>query len=120
MDDEVWTTDKFAEFVRSKRITVIHFDATWDVGNRPIAQCQMRLAHIRFGTEVAFAEVDVDTEADLARQAGVLNVPAIAYYRDGKFVAALLGADQDIAARINRLRCNQEIGYGDGFDNCSS
>lgn len=116
----LWTKENFEAFVRSKPLAVIQFDATWDVAHRPAAQRQMRLAQLKFETAVAFAEVDIDVEPELFQLIGALNIPAIGYYRNGILVAALIGADQDVAGRIDRLKCNQKIGYGDGFDTSGS
>jgi hypothetical protein len=42
------------------------------------------------------------------------NVPLVAYYRDGRLVAALIGADQDVKARLERVLWGEPIGYNDG------
>jgi len=107
MKVQPWRSDRLEAFVRSKRFAVIHFDAEWDGANRAITRRQMQLAEIQFGTDAAFAEIDIDVDLEIALEIGISNVPAIAYFFDGKLVKALAGAVQDVRARIEMLRRDQ-------------
>ena len=42
------------------------------------------------------------------------NVPTVAYFRDGRLVAALIGSNQDVTARTQRVLRGEPIGYNDG------
>ena len=113
------TGENFHCAVSAKSAAAIHFDAAWDVAYRPVVRQTMLDAERVLGDRVTFAEVDCDREVELARSIPVLNVPLVAYYREGKLIAALTGADQNVLARLERLLRNQPIGYGDGTTSSS-
>jgi thioredoxin-like negative regulator of GroEL len=76
----------------------------------------MKDAEAALSGEVNFGEVDCDQEIPLAQSIRLLNVPAVAYYRDGKLVAVLPGVQQDIRRRLERLLRGEPIGRDDGMD----
>jgi thioredoxin-like negative regulator of GroEL len=63
-----------------------------------------------------FGEVDCDSNLELAESIPVLNVSLVVYYRDGRLIAALIGAQQNIRARLERVLRGDPIGHKDGFD----
>lgn len=69
-----------------------------------------------FGDSVSFAEVNSDQESALCAMVGLMNVPSIAYFVDGELVATLIGADQNIRARVLRLLAGKNVAYDDGTD----
>jgi thioredoxin-like negative regulator of GroEL len=71
-------------------------------------------AETDFGEQASFAEIDCDANVKFSKSIPVLNVPLVAYYRDGKLVAALIGADQNVRARMERVLRGEKIGYKDG------
>ena len=105
---------EFEAFIAAKPVAVIHFDAEWDVGHRPLVRRAMLEAAQVFGDRVNFAEVDVDSEAKLAGSIHLLNVPAVAYFRGGRLVATLIGSNQNVVARVERVLNEEPIGYQDG------
>ncbi len=110
------TSDEYEAFVTAKAVAAIHYDAAWDVGYRSGMRRQMLEAADAFGEQANFAEVDVDSQHELAKALPVLNVPTVAYYRDGALVAALVGAHQNVGRRVERLLHGESIGYKDGAD----
>ena len=108
------TWDEFEAFVREKRAAAIHFDAAWDVGHRPSTRRKMQEAETAFGDTVNFGEIDCDRSMEIAKSIQLRGVPAVAYYIDGKLQAVLLGAQQNVRARIKRLLSGERIGYKDG------
>lgn len=76
----------------------------------------MAEAEAGLGELANFAEVDCDVEVELARLIPVTNVPLVAYFRDGRRVAALIGGGQNVRARVARVLRNEPIGYEDGTD----
>lgn len=108
--------DEYAAFLAAKPIAAVHYDAAWDVGYRPGVRRRMVEAADAFGDQANFAEVDIDAEVELARALPIGNVPTVAYYRDGRLVAALIGADQNVKARVAKLLRGEKIGYKDGTD----
>jgi thioredoxin-like negative regulator of GroEL len=107
------TSQTFHSFLSSHRIAAVHFDAEWDAHRARVRQSMLD-AEATLSDCAGFAEVDVDTSVDLARSIGVANVPLVAYYRDGQLVAALVGADQNVKARTERVLRGDPIGYNDG------
>ena len=94
---------ELAAFVAEQSVAAIHLDAEWDVGYRPIVRATMLEAEKALNAVANFGEVDVDGSPELAVSVGLLNVPAVAYYRDGKLAALMYGASQNIRARMEQL-----------------
>jgi thioredoxin-like negative regulator of GroEL len=82
--------------VAEKPAAAIHFDAEWDAKYRAVTRSAMAEAEQFLADRVNFGEVDCDTDLELAKSIPILNVPSVAYYRDGKLVAALIGAGQNL------------------------
>ncbi len=110
------TPDDYHAFVAETFVAAIHFDAEWDVGGRPDTRRRMEEAAAAFGDQVNFAEVDIDTQVELAKALPIGNVPTVAYYRNGKLAIALIGANQNVKARVARLLRGESIGYKDGTE----
>jgi len=87
------TSDTFSELVRGHRFVVIHFWAAWN-GYDPLMQ---RLLESQIPDDlresVTFARFDIDPPAhhELCRQHDVLNVPFLAFYRDGSLIRSVTG-----------------------------
>jgi thioredoxin-like negative regulator of GroEL len=108
------TSDEVPAFVAAKRAAALHFDADWDAKYREQVRQSMLDAQAALDQEANFAEIDCDSNVELSKSIPVLNVPLVAYYRDGKVVAALIGADQNVRARVERVLRGERIGYKDG------
>jgi len=106
-------SEQYTSFLAEKSVAAVHFDAEWD-GYRKGVRASMIEAQEAFGDQVSFGEIDTDSNWELSRSIPVLNVPLVAYYRDGKLLAALIGADQNVRARVERVLNGQPIGYKDG------
>lgn len=102
------TADDFDAFVHEKPVAVIHFDAAW-VTYRSEVRHQMEQAAEVLGEQVNFAEVDIDEQPSLGEMIQLVNIPTIAYYRDGELVAAKIGAGQDIVGRTERVLRGEPI-----------
>jgi len=87
------TSDTFSEFVGTHRFVVIHFWAAWN----GVDHLMQRLLESQIQGElreaVTFASFDIDppTHHELCRQHNVLNVPFLAFYRDGWLVRSVTG-----------------------------
>jgi len=110
------TAAGYAAFVASNRIAVVHFDAEWDVAYRPIVRRRMAEVEREFGERASVGEVDIDAHPELATSIPILNVPTVAYYRDGRLVSALIGAGQNVLERVARVGRGELIGYDDGLN----
>jgi thioredoxin-like negative regulator of GroEL len=107
------TSEDVPAFIAAKPAAALHFDADWDKGREPVRRSMLE-AEAVLGERVNFAEIDCDASVALSKSIPVLNVPLVAYYRDGKLVAALIGADQNVRARVERVLRGEKIGYKDG------
>ena len=110
------TSERFQAFVTAKPAAAIHFDADWDARPRDLTRAKMLEAEIALGDQVNFAEIDVDSNVSLCEFIRVRNIPLVAYYREGRLVAALIGAGQNVRARVERVLRGESIGYEDGTD----
>ena len=108
------TSEDVPAFLAAKPAAALHFDADWDAKYREQVRRSMLDAEAAFGEQASFAEIDCDANVELSKSIPVLNVPLVAYYRDGKLVAALIGADQNVRARMERVLRGEKIGYKDG------
>lgn len=89
-----------ASFLTEKPAAAIHFDANWDAKYRAITRTAMADAEQALAAYVNFGEVDCDNDPELAKSVPILNVPSVAYYRDGKLVGALIGANQNVRLHL--------------------
>ena len=96
-------------FVMAKPAAAIHFDADWDKTYRTIVSRKMADAEAVLGRQVNFGEVDCDSNPEVARSIPVLNVPLVAYYRHGKLVASLIGAEQNVQVVLEQVLRGEEI-----------
>jgi thioredoxin-like negative regulator of GroEL len=97
-------------FVAAKQAAAIHFDAEWDRNHRTVVRRKMEEAEQVLGEQVNFGEVDCDLAPELAKSVPVLNVPSVVYYREGKLIAALVGAEQDVRDSLERILRGEPIG----------
>ena len=87
------TSDTFFEFVRTHRFVVIHFWAAWNGVDHLMRRLLESQIPVELCESVAFARFDVDPSVhhELCRQHNVLNVPLLAFYRDGSLVRSVMG-----------------------------
>jgi thioredoxin-like negative regulator of GroEL len=76
----------------------------------------MLKAEKELGDRANFGEVDVDRDMELAKSLRLLNVPTVAYYRNGQLVALLTGCRQNVRSRLERVMRGEAIGHQDGDD----
>lgn len=110
------TSTEYKSFVEAKPAAAVHFDAEWDVAYRPITRRLMLKAEEVLIDHVNFGEVECGSNRQLANSIPIPNVPCVAYYRNGRLIAALVGAEQNIRARLERIVRGEPIGYKDGLD----
>jgi len=105
----------FQSFVEAKQAAAMHFDAEWDVAPRLVLRRRMLEAEEALADDVNFGEVDCDSDIALADSIPIRNVPTVAYYLNGKLIAALVGGEQNIRVRVERLLRGESIGRNDGL-----
>jgi len=102
----------YAAFIAAHRFAAVLFDApAWNVSYRFDTAERFARAAAAMSDRAAFGFVDVDgpSEADLCRAVPILNVPTVAYYRDGVNVAGLVGIGQDVAALMTAIMDGRPI-----------
>lgn len=97
------TQADIASFLAEKPVAAIHFDGHWDAKYRAVTRSAMADAEQVLAGFVNFGEIDCDREHELARSIPILNLPSVAYYRDGKLVGALIGASQNVRLHLERV-----------------
>jgi thioredoxin-like negative regulator of GroEL len=105
--------EEYEDFIKSKPITVIHFRADW---NGIDLEQRENLSRVdpNYACDVRFGAVDIDDPKfrDLARALKILNIPALAYYQDGKHLETVIGlcSKDGIEGKLNQL-VKQESPY---------
>ena len=86
---EVINNEKFNELLKGDKLVVVDFFATWC---RPCSMMSPILDKVSNDMQnVVFAKIDVDEEMDLAQSYGILSIPCIIMFKDGKEAERLIG-----------------------------
>jgi thioredoxin 1 len=107
-------SQQFESFIAAKSAAAVHFDAEWNT-TRAVTRRQMREAEESLSEQVNFGEVDCDANPELAKSIRLLNIPSVAYYKDGKLIAVIIGAQQNVRARLERLLRRESMERDDGL-----
>ena len=84
-------TAEFDAAVDAAPLAVVDFWATWCGPCRMLAPVVEKLGE-EFGEKVLVAKVDVDAEPELARRFGVMSIPTVVLFENGKEVDRRIGA----------------------------
>ena len=79
---------KFKELIKEDKI-LVDFFATWCGPCKMLGPVLEELSSSR--SEVKVVKIDVDEEEDLARRFGVMSIPALYLFKDGKQVDNKVG-----------------------------
>ncbi|PWG00192.1 thioredoxin [Levilactobacillus bambusae] len=87
---EQLTTETFHEFGHDQPVAVIDFWADW------CGPCKMQtpvIEHLaaNYGNRVAFAALDVDQHQDIAKEFGIMSIPALLILKNGHPVERVVG-----------------------------
>ncbi|KAK6204380.1 thioredoxin [Scheffersomyces amazonensis] len=88
---EIKSLAQFNEFIKSDKVTVIDFYATWCGPCKAIEPVIDALAERV--PEVGFGRVDVDQAQDIAQEYGVTAMPTIFYFQNGEKLNYVVGAN---------------------------
>ena len=92
MSAAVFTDKNFSEqVVKSKLPVVIDFWATWCPPCKIIEPIVDELAE-EFGDKVIVGKMDADENPDVVGQLNVMSLPTMLFFKDGKPVKTLIGA----------------------------
>ena len=104
------TSETFSEFVRGHRFVVIHFWAAWNGYDYTMQKLLESKIPGELRERATFAQFDNDPPAhhEICRQHNVLNVPFLAFYRDGSLARSVTGMRKpEVIAEYLR-----ELAYG--------
>jgi thioredoxin-like negative regulator of GroEL len=87
----------------SEVAAAIHVDANWNAKYRAVTRSAMADAEQVLAERVNFGEVDCDVDPELAKSVPIINLPSVAYYRNGMLVAALIGANQNVRLHLESI-----------------
>ena len=93
----VTDTNFVAEIEQAKGLSLVDFWAVWCGPCQVIAPVIEQLAEQMAG-KVKFAKLDTDTNQNTAVRFNVRSIPTIMFFKDGKHVDTVIGADPRIKA----------------------
>ena len=91
----VTDTNFVAEIEQAKGLSLVDFWAVWCGPCQVIAPVIEQLAEQMAG-KVKFAKLDTDTNQNTAVRFNVRSIPTIMFFKDGKHVDTVIGADPRI------------------------
>ena len=88
----------FDEVISGDQPVLVDFWATW------CGPCRMIAPAVEFEGRAVVGKVDVDEETDIARRYGIMSIPTLIVFKNGKVVEQAVGArgKQDIAEMLER------------------
>jgi thioredoxin-like negative regulator of GroEL len=96
----------FSDFVRENRLAVIHFWAVWNGYDAQMTEFLQRVIPTETRGAIAVGTLDTDRPEHwpICRELKVLNLPALAFYRDGSLIQTLVGFNEpNIMEQIDKL-----------------
>ena len=87
------THESFPAFVSTHSFAVVHFWAAWNGYDLELRQWLEHGVPMDLLNQIAFGRLDIDPPEhwEICRQHKVLNVPVLAFYRDGAVVETFTG-----------------------------
>ncbi len=89
----VTDTDFDTQVEKAQGVTVVDFWATWCAPCRMIAPLLDQLA-AQYEGKVRVTKLDVDANVKTASRFNVRSIPTILFFKDGKLVDQVVGADK--------------------------
>ena len=86
-----FTKESFDQALNGGQLMMVDFWANWCMPCRMLGPVIQQLADQYDGRAVV-GKVDVDAEGELAMRYGVMNIPTVIFFKDGKEIAREVGA----------------------------
>ncbi|HUS78073.1 MAG TPA: thioredoxin [Patescibacteria group bacterium] len=101
---EVVTDDSFEEFVQNNPQVVVDCWAAWCGPCRFLSPVIEEMSEEN--ADVKFGKLDVDRNAKIPMKYGIMSIPTLLYFKDGKLVDKTVGAlpKAAIENRLDRIR----------------
>jgi len=102
--EKVITNSNFQEILKSSKVVVVDFWATWCGPCRMLAPTVDEVASEYEGRAV-IAKCNVDDCQEIAEQFRIMSIPTIVYFKDGEAADKTVGvvSKSDIVSRIEKL-----------------
>ncbi len=84
-------SESFDKFLQENEVAVVDFWAVWCMPCLMVAPIMENLAK-KYEGKIAFGKVNVDEERDIAMRFGIMSIPTIIIFKDGKMVDQIIGA----------------------------
>ncbi len=85
------TEESFDRFIRENPRAVVDFWAAWCPPCRILSPVVEELAR-KYAGKVAFGKLNVDENPSVAERYGIMSIPTLLYFREGKLVDETVGA----------------------------
>ena len=102
--ETVITDANFSEILSSNSVVLVDFWATWCGPCRALGPTIEEIAGEYEGKAIV-GKCNVDENSEVASQFRIMSIPALLFFKDGKFVDRLVGAQPkaNIVAKLNAL-----------------
>ena len=96
----------FEEAINSGKLVLVDFWATWCGPCKMLAPILEEVSEEIDANEVEIVKLDIDENVKLARKYGVMSVPTVVAFKDGKGVLKAVGArpKEDILTLIDEAK----------------
>ncbi|MEM2461070.1 MAG: thioredoxin, partial [Candidatus Hadarchaeales archaeon] len=85
------TEENFDEFIRANPRVVVDFWAAWCPPCRLLSPVVEELAK-KYAGRVVFGKLNVDENPSVAQRFGIMSIPTLLYFKEGKLVDETVGA----------------------------
>ena len=96
----------FEEAINSGKLVLVDFWATWCGPCKMLAPILEEVSEEIDANEIEIVKLDIDQNVKLARKFGVMSVPTVVAFKDGKGVLKAVGArpKEDILTLIDEAK----------------